>query len=272
MNEEPPETFEKKVRGGYSAACRPFDSGRTPAHTRGAAGLALSSRPTAGAGVLPKTPLDVVTALRTAGHAIAVFPRAAMFELARLGHCTPFEQTVACILSIRTRDEATIPIARRLLSRASTPSAILQLSLEELSELLVGSAFREAKAKQIQQIARRAVDLNAHRLPCDAEVLRSLPGVGPKCAHLVLGVACGVSAISVDSHVHRITNRWGVVAESTPEKTMRALERIVPQEHWIHVNEYLVPFGKHICTPTSPRCTQCPVEDMCQQVGVTTHR
>ena len=105
-------------------------------------------------------------------------------------------------------------------------------------------------------------------LPCDSEILLSFPGVGPKCAHLVLGIACGQPSISVDIHVHRVTNRWGYVKASTPEKTMTALEAKLPREHWIDINRLLVPFGKHICTGERPRCSTCPVLDMCQQVGV----
>jgi endonuclease-3 len=109
-------------------------------------------------------------------------------------------------------------------------------------------------------------------LPCDAELMRSFRGVGPKCANLVLGIACHQPLIGVDVHVHRVTNRWGYVQGRTPEHTMRALEAILPQPYWIEINRLLVPFGKHICTGTLPRCSICPVLDMCQQVGVKSHR
>jgi endonuclease-3 len=88
----------------------------------------------------------------------------------------------------------------------------------------------------------------------------------------VLGIACGQPFISVDIHVHRVTNRWGYVKASTPEKTMLALEAKFPPEHWIDINRLLVPFGKHICTGTLPKCSTCPVLEMCQQVGVKAHR
>ncbi len=109
-------------------------------------------------------------------------------------------------------------------------------------------------------------------LPGEREVLLSFAGVGPKCANLVLGVAHGTPVISVDIHVHRVTNRWAYVQASTPEKTLAALESTLPQEHWIDINRLLVPSGKHICTGTKPRCSSCPVLDMCRQVGVTEHR
>ncbi|MBA3379875.1 MAG: endonuclease III, partial [Chloroflexia bacterium] len=103
-------------------------------------------------------------------------------------------------------------------------------------------------------------------------VLQSMPGIGPKCSHLVLGVACGQARISVDVHVDRVTNRWGYVVASTPEKTMVALEATLPECHHIEINRLLVPFGKHICTGVRPKCSTCPVLDMCRQVGVASHR
>jgi len=108
-------------------------------------------------------------------------------------------------------------------------------------------------------------------LPCDDSVLRSFRGVGPKCAHLALGIACGQLRISVDVHVHRVTNRWGYVRTRTPEETMAALEQRLPPRHWVEINALLVPFGKHVCTGRLPKCSVCPVLDMCQQVGVTAH-
>jgi len=96
--------------------------------------------------------------------------------------------------------------------------------------------------------------------------------VGPKCANLVLGIACGAPRIGVDVHVHRVTNRWGYVAAPSPEATMRALEAVLPRKYHVEINELLVPFGKHVCTGRLPRCSTCPVLDYCRQVGVTEHR
>jgi endonuclease-3 len=96
--------------------------------------------------------------------------------------------------------------------------------------------------------------------------------VGPKCAHLALGIACGERRISVDVHVHRVTNRWGYVREPSPERTMQALESGLPDRWWIEINAPLVPFGKHICTGRLPKCSTCPVLEYCRQVGVTEHR
>jgi len=141
-----------------------------------------------------------------------------------------------------------------------------------LDALINQSTFHERKASQILAIARRVIDEFDGELPCDADTLMSFSGVGPKCAHLVLGVACEEPFISVDIHVHRVTNRWGYVQTSTPEKTLVALEAKLPRRYWIEINRLLVPFGKHICTGSLPRCSTCPVLEMCQQVGVKAHR
>jgi endonuclease-3 len=102
--------------------------------------------------------------------------------------------------------------------------------------------------------------------------MRSFAGVGPKCANLALGIACNAPSISVDIHVHRIVNRWGYVKANSPEQTMLALQETLPARYWITINSLLVPFGKHICTGTAPKCSTCPLLDMCPRLGVTTHR
>jgi endonuclease-3 len=204
--------------------------------------------------------------------AVQPLPKAAMFALAEEGHRTLFEQLVACILSIRTRDEVSLLAARRLFAAAGGPNEIGALDAATLDALIGDTTFHAAKAAQILEIARRTVDDYGGRLPCDAEVLRGFRGVGPKCANLALGVACGERLISVDIHVHRVTNRWGYVGAPTPEQTMAALMQVLPRRYWVEINALLVPFGKHVCTGRLPKCSTCPVLDMCRQVGVTAHR
>jgi endonuclease-3 len=194
-----------------------------------------------------------------------------MFALAREGYRTLFEQLVACILSIRTYDEVSLVAARRLFAAARTPAALAHVPVSRLDALIGDVTFHRTKAEQIREIAREA-ERGGGMLPCDAERLRSFRGVGPKCAHLALGIAGGDRRISVDVHVHRVTNRWGYVRTRSPEATMAALEQVLPERNWVELNGLLVPFGKHICTGRLPRCTTCPVLDMCRQVGVTRHR
>ncbi len=219
-----------------------------------------------------KQPFRIGVALRRVREAVRGYPRAALFELAGEGYRSVFEQLAACIISIRTRDEVTLPTARRLFARARTPAEVAALDPEIVDDLIRDCAFHEPKARQIHAIARRALAEYDGSLPCDREALLELAGVGPKCANLVLGIACGQPFIAVDIHVHRVTNRWGYVATRTPERTLAALEAKLPGRHWVEINELLVPFGKHVCTGVAPKCSTCPVLPMCRQAGVTSHR
>ncbi len=190
----------------------------------------------------PKRPFDIDQVIRRIRVATRPFPKAAMFELADDGFSSPFEQLVACIISIRTRDEVTIPTARRLFARARTPLEASRLTSREIDQLIRACTFHERKTQQ------------------------------PKCANLVLGIACGQPRVGVDIHVHRVTNRWGYVRTRTPEQTSVALESKLPRRYRVEVNRLLVPFGKHICTGALPRCSECPVLEFCRQVGVERHR
>jgi endonuclease III len=219
-----------------------------------------------------KRPFDIDAVLFRIRAAVQSLPRAALFELAADGYNSPFELLVACVLSIRTRDEVTIPTAKRLFAKAGTPEEVADLTPPEIDALIRDATFHTAKSWQIHGIARRVVDEFDGELPCDEAALLSFKGVGPKCANLVLGIACGQPRVGVDIHVHRVTNRWGYVDTQTPEKTTAVLQKKLPSDVWIELNALLVPFGKNICTGWRPKCSTCPVLDMCQQVNVVTHR
>jgi endonuclease-3 len=159
-----------------------------------------------------------------------------------------------------------------LFAAARTPGELLALTPAQIDALITPCTFHEAKAPQMAEIAAVVQERYGGELPCDFAALTALHGVGPKCANLVLGIACGVPGISVDVHVHRITNRWGYVRTHTPEQTMAALEKVLPQPYWIEINRLLVPFGKHICTGARPHCSTCPLLEFCAQVGVANPR
>jgi endonuclease III len=219
-----------------------------------------------------KVPFDVKVAIKRIRKAVEPFPKAALFQLASEGFTSTFEQLVACIISIRTFDEVTLPTAKRVFETARTPEEFAELSVEEIDDLIRPSTFHEGKAVTLHDIAEKIVKEYDGELPCDEETLLSFKGVGPKCANLVLGIACDLSQISVDIHVHRVVNRWGYVKATSPEKTMQALQKKLPKRYWIEINSLLVPFGKHICTGKRPKCSTCPVLEMCQQVGVKNPR
>jgi endonuclease-3 len=219
-----------------------------------------------------KQPFDIGAALHAVAQALHGYPSAALFVLKEEGHHTLFEMLVACIISIRTLDEVTLPTSRRLFALARTPAQMAALTPEQIDAAISTSTFHEGKAVQIHQIAQRIVTERGGELPCDRDVLLDFSGVGPKCANLALGIACDQPYIAVDVHVHRVTNRWGYVHTRTPEQTLAALEAKLPKEHWIEVNRIVMPFGKHICTGANPHCSTCPVLSMCPQIGVTEHR
>lgn len=214
------------------------------------------------------TAFDIGTVFGRLREAMRMYPRAAMFQLAEEGYSSPFEQLISCMISIRTYDEVSAPVSRRLFARAKTPQAMSELSVAEIERLIAKSTYAERKAGQIWAIATTLVENYDGELPCDETVMLSFKGVGPKCAHLALGIACRQPYISVDVHVHRVMNRWGYVATKTPEKTTKALEEKLPKGYWIETNQLLMPFGKNICKGQNPQCDRCPLADMCPRIGL----
>ena len=232
-----------------------------------------TERVTIGTDRTDKRPLNIVEVMRRLRVATKPYPKAAMFELYDEGYTTVFEILVACIISIRTLEEVTLPTARRLFDRARTPAQVAKLSVGEIDELIRTCTFHRPKAKTIHDIATETAARHGGDVPCDFNVLTSFRGVGPKCANLVLGIACDdPHGIGVDIHVHRVTNRWGYVRGSTPEKTMEQLHATLPKRYRVEINKLLVPFGKYVCTGVAPKCSTCPLLSVCRQVGVTKHR
>jgi endonuclease-3 len=219
-----------------------------------------------------KRPFNIHAVLRRIRLEVKRFADAAMFDLAAQGYAAPFHQLAACIISVRTRDEVSLPAAIRLFKTAPTAEKVSQLSVKRIAELIRPAGFYETKAQNINDLACRVVGEYGGNLPCDFDVMTSFRGVGPKCANLTLGIACGATEISVDVHVHRVTNRWGFVRTVTGEATRRALAERLPRKYWVEINRLLVPFGKHICTGRLPKCSVCPVLEYCRQVGVREHR
>lgn len=219
-----------------------------------------------------KKAFDLEEMLQRIEQAIQPFPKAAMFELYERGFTSLFEQLISCIISIRTLDETTIPVAEKLFAVARTPEDLVKLSPTHLEALLFGTQYPGQKAHTMLGIAKAAMEEFGGSLPANYEKLIALKGVGPKCANLALGVAAAQPGISVDVHVHRVVNRWGLVQTKTPEATMKVLEGRVPEKNWIDINRLLMPFGKHICVLHSPFCSTCPVLPYCRQVGVAKHR
>jgi len=185
---------------------------------------------------------------------------------------TPFEILVSTLLSLRTKDEVTSAAADRLLAVARTPQEIWNLKEENIKALIYPVGFYPTKAKRLRQISRIILDQYHGRVPDTLEELLSLPGVGRKTANLVLIEGFQQDAICVDTHVHRISNRIGMVQTTSPDKTEFALRDSLPKKYWIRYNEMLVAFGQAICRPVSPFCSRCPVQTMCPRIGVDRSR
>jgi endonuclease-3 len=185
---------------------------------------------------------------------------------------SPFRLLVACVISLRTKDEVTAESSRRLFAVADTAHALAAIDPETIAKAIFPAGFYNTKAKQLRTIGEILRDRYGGEVPSDEAALLALPGVGRKTANLVLGLGFDIPAICVDTHVHRISNRLGLVQTKTPEETERALQKILPRDLWIPINDLLVTFGQNRCHPTSPRCTDCPLEDICPRVGVTRSR
>ena len=185
----------------------------------------------------------------------------------------PFLVLTACLLSLRARDTTTYPICQELFLRAQTPQDMLSIPVPELEKIIFRINFYKRKAAQLHTVSAYLLAHHAGHVPSTKQELLAIPGIGQKTANLVLSEAFEQPAICVDTHVHRISNRLGLVKTKTAEETEVALQKIVPIKYWRLINHYFVMWGQNICTPLSPKCSVCPLaENLCPQIGVTRHR
>jgi len=184
----------------------------------------------------------------------------------------PFKVLVSCILSLRTQDKTTKEASRRLYALADNPRDMVKLSEEEIAKAIYPVGFYRNKARHIKEICRILLEEYDGRVPDDLDELLKLPGVGRKTANLVLTRGFEKPGICVDTHVHRICNRWGYVETRTPEETEMALREKLPPEYWLRINDLLVAFGQNVCRPMSPLCSRCPLGKMCPRIGVERYR
>jgi len=184
----------------------------------------------------------------------------------------PFLTLIGCILSLRTKDETTAVACEKLFAKARTPEAMLALAPKTLERLIYPVGFYRTKARVIRGICRDLIEKFGGRVPDNIDDLLTLNGVGRKTANLVVTQAFRKPGICVDTHVHRISNRWGLVASKTPDKTEMALREVLPRRHWIDYNTILVAFGQTLCQPVSPWCSRCPIAAECPRIGVVHSR
>ena len=196
----------------------------------------------------------------------------ALAEVSERTERDPFRILIACLLSLRTKDETTGPAAERLFALADTPEAMLRLSRRQIEQAIYPVGFYRTKARVIHAVCRHLIERFKSEVPANLETLLTLPGVGRKTANLVVTMGFDLPGICVDTHVHRISNRLGFVRTKTPEQTEWTLRAKLPKRHWIELNDLLVAFGQNVCQPISPKCSICPVRRACHRIGVTRSR
>jgi endonuclease-3 len=184
----------------------------------------------------------------------------------------PYRVLISTILSLRTQDQTTAQASKRLFDLADTPQAMVRLDRQTVEQAIYPVGFYRTKAPQILDISQRLLDEFDGIVPDDIETLITFHGVGRKTANLVLSEGYGLPAICVDTHVHRISNRWGYVKTKDPLATEMALRKKLPKAYWIEYNPTLVALGQQVCKPTSPICSACPVAVFCKRIGVQRSR
>ena len=214
---------------------------------------------------------DIHSVLRLVRRQVKQWPEPVLGKIAQKS-ADPFKILIACVLSLRTKDQTTAEASHRLFSLASDPASMKNLPLKQLEEALYPVGFYRTKAKQIREICRRLLAVYGGKVPDHIEDLLSLQGVGRKTANLVVTVGYKKPGICVDIHVHRISNRWGYVKTKNPKDTELALREKLPRQYWISFNDLLVPFGQNRCRPISPFCSQCELTSFCGRVGVESSR
>lgn len=208
--------------------------------------------------------------IRRVKQAVKPFKTPVVTKIAR--QKDPFRVLVSCVLSLRTRDEVTDQASHRLFALADTPQGMLKLKPEQIEKAIYPAAFFRNKSRSLLDLSRQLVQTYGGKVPNSIEELLKLNGVGRKTANLTVILGHGGSGICVDTHVHRISNRWGYVQTRSADDTEIALRKKLPKRYWKGYNDLLVTFGQNICKPLSPLCSQCRVSESCERVGVGRHR
>jgi endonuclease-3 len=185
-------------------------------------------------------------------------------EFAKVNSRDPYKVLVSCILSLRTKDTVSYPASKRLFRLADTPKKMVKISKQHLESVIYPVGFYHTKAKTILDISKRLIYRYHSKVPDTIDELLKFKGIGRKTANIVITYGYNLPGIAVDTHVHRISNRLGLVKTKTPEKTEFALRKTIPMKYWIILNELLVRHGQNICKPVSPKCQKCMLTKYCK--------
>jgi endonuclease III len=189
-----------------------------------------------------------------------------------VGENALFKVLVSTLLSLRTQDATTEAASHRLFGQAQRAEDLLKLSEQKIESLIFPVGFYRTKAKNLLKVCRILIEKYGGKVPSTMEELLALPGVGRKTANLVMTVGHHKPGICVDTHVHRISNRWGLVQTKTPDETEMELRKVLPRRYWNEFNDLLVCYGQNLCQPVSPFCSKCKIRAQCPRIGVTRHR
>lgn len=184
----------------------------------------------------------------------------------------PYLVLVSCILSLRTKDATSLKASQELFKHVTTPQQMVQFPLTSLEKIIYPVGFYRQKSKQIKMLSHELITRFDGKVPHTREELLALTGVGPKTASLVLGMAFSIPAICVDTHVHKVSNRLGIINTKTPAESEEALQKVIPQKYWIEFNQLIVTWGQNICVPISPLCSKCVLSPLCPKIGVAKRR
>lgn len=176
----------------------------------------------------------------------------------------PFKILIGTILSARTRDEVTTAVIKALFSRFKNPDELSRANLSDIKKLIQRIGFYNVKASRLKEVSQLIIKKYNGEVPSNLNDLLTLPGVGRKTANCVLVYGFKNAAIPVDIHVHRISNRIGIVNTKNPEETENVLQKSIDKKYWIRVNETFVTFGQNICLPIKPKCNVCQLTKMCK--------
>ncbi len=185
---------------------------------------------------------------------------------------SPFMVLISCLLSLRTKDKVTAEASNRLFTLADNPEKMLGLRTKSIEKAIYPVGFYKTKSKRIKEICKTLLGDYGGVVPDEIDELLKLNGVGRKTANLVVTLGYGKLGICVDTHVHRISNRLGLVKTKTPEQTEFNLRKTLPQKHWRIYNDLLVTYGQNLCVPVSPWCSKCKIYKYCKRVGVKKSR
>lgn len=210
---------------------------------------------------------DIVTILKRENkkYIVPIVTRVSMTK-------SPFMVLISCLLSLRTKDKVTAEASNRLFKLADNPEKMLGLSIKNIEKTIYPVGFYKTKSKRIKEICKTLLDNYGGVVPDEIDELLKLKGVGRKTANLVVTLGYGKLGICVDTHVHRISNRLGLVKTKTPEQTEFTLRKKLPQKHWLIYNDLLVTYGQNLCVPISPWCSKCKIYKYCKRVGVKKFR